>query len=88
MTYQAIVVGNPALVVNTWPDDAKGRSISFAEVSSTSGWLVPSFWFKQHGIDPKTYFRYTEGAAHPANELAVPPARSTSPRTTTATGRP
>jgi phosphonate transport system substrate-binding protein len=69
--YHAIVVGRPSLTVNTWPDDAKGKSISFAEVSSTSGWLVPTFWFKQRGIDPKTYFKYTEGASHPANELAV-----------------
>jgi len=69
--YHAIVVGKPDLVVNTWPDDAKGKSISFAEVSSTSGWLVPTFWFKQKGLDPKTYFKYTEGASHPANELAV-----------------
>ena len=70
-TYHAIVVGRPSLVVDTWPEDAKGRSISFAEASSTSGWLIPSFWFKQRGIDPKSYFSYTEGAAHPANELAV-----------------
>jgi len=70
-TYHAIVVAKPSLTVNTWPDDAKGRSISFTEVSSTSGWLVPTFWFKQRGIDPRSYFNYTEGASHPANELAV-----------------
>ncbi len=69
--YHAIVVGRPDIEVNTWPDDARGRSISFAEASSTSGWLVPTYWFKQRGIDPKTYFQYTEGASHPANELAV-----------------
>lgn len=69
--YHAIVVGKPSLNVNTWPDDAKGRSISFTEVSSTSGWLVPTFWFKQRGIDPRSYFNYTEGASHSANELAV-----------------
>ncbi len=69
--YHAIVVAKPSLTVNTWPDDAKGRSISFTEVSSTSGWLVPTFWFKQRGIDPRSYFDYTEGASHPANELAV-----------------
>jgi len=69
--YHAIVVAQPSLVVNTWPDDVKGRSISFAEVSSTSGWLVPTYWLRQRGIDPKTYFRYSEGASHAANELAV-----------------
>jgi len=69
--YHAIVVAKPSLTVNTWPDDAKGRSISLPEVSSTSGWLVPTFWFKQRGIDPRSYFDYTEGESHPANELAV-----------------
>jgi phosphonate transport system substrate-binding protein len=69
--YHAIVVAKPDLEIRTWPDDAKGRSISFAEVSSTSGWLIPHFWLQQHGIDPKDYFQYTEGASHPANELAV-----------------
>ncbi|MGI8985069.1 MAG: phosphate/phosphite/phosphonate ABC transporter substrate-binding protein [Acidimicrobiales bacterium] len=70
--YHAIIVGRPDLEVRTWPDDAKGRSISFTEVSSTSGWLVPTHWFKSRGMDPKTYFfRYTEGASHAANELAV-----------------
>ena len=69
--YHAIVVGKPSITVDTWPDDAKGRSISFTEVSSTSGWLVPTFWFRRRAIDPKAYFRYTEGASHAANELAV-----------------
>ncbi|HEX2701615.1 MAG TPA: phosphate/phosphite/phosphonate ABC transporter substrate-binding protein [Acidimicrobiales bacterium] len=69
--YHAIIVGRPGLEVTSWPEDGKGKSISFAEVSSTSGWLVPTFWFKGKGIDPKTYFKYTEGASHPANELAV-----------------
>ncbi len=65
------MVGRPDLAVQTWPEDGKGKSISFTEVSSTSGWLVPTFWFKERGIDPTTYFRYTEGASHAANELAV-----------------
>jgi phosphonate transport system substrate-binding protein len=70
-TYHAIIVGRPGLGVAKWPDDAKGKSISFADVGSTSGWLVPTHWFKTRGIDPRTFFVYREGAAHPANELAV-----------------
>lgn len=69
--YHAIVVSKPSLNIETWPDDAKGKSISFTEVSSTSGWLVPTYWFKQRNIDPKTYFKYVEGTSHAANELAV-----------------
>ncbi len=69
--YHAIVVGRPGLEVNSWPEGAKGRSVSFTEVSSTSGWLVPTFWLRQRGVDPKAFFRYSEGASHAANELAV-----------------
>jgi phosphonate transport system substrate-binding protein len=70
-TYQAIVVAAPGSPVSNWPEDAQGRSISFAEVSSTSGWLIPTHFLTEQGIDPKTYFEYSEGAAHPANETAV-----------------
>jgi len=69
--YHAIVIARPDLEIKKWPDDAKGLSISFADVGSTSGWLIPTFWFKARGIDPKTYFRYREGSTHPANEIAV-----------------
>jgi phosphonate transport system substrate-binding protein len=69
--YHAIIVGRPDLKISNWPDDAKGLSISFADRGSTSGWLVPTYWFKTKGIDPKTFFKYREGASHPANETAV-----------------
>ncbi len=49
----------------------KGLNISFADVGSTSGWLIPTTWFKAHGIDAKTDFQYSEGATHAANEIAV-----------------
>jgi phosphonate transport system substrate-binding protein len=45
--------------------------ISFADVGSTSGWLVPTYWFKTQGINPRSFFQYRDGASHPANELAV-----------------
>jgi phosphonate transport system substrate-binding protein len=70
-TYHAIVVGRPDLQIANWPHDAKGLSISFADVGSTSGWLIPTWWFKTKGIDPKTFFKYRDGASHPANEIAV-----------------
>lgn len=69
--YHAIVVGKPGLGIKTWPDDAKGKSISFADAGSTSGWLIPTYWFKSRGIDPQRFFQYRDGASHPANELAV-----------------
>ena len=86
--YHAIIVGRPDLDIKTWPIDAKGMSISVADVGSTSGWLIPTWWFQSHGIDPKTFFKYREGASHPANEIASPAARSISPPITIATATP
>lgn len=69
--YHSIVVGPPDSPVKDFPNDAKGLRMSFAEAASTSGWLIPTYLLKQQGIDPKTYFDYSEGAAHPAQETAV-----------------
>ncbi|TFW18341.1 phosphate/phosphite/phosphonate ABC transporter substrate-binding protein [Duganella callida] len=70
--YHAIIIGKPDLKVNKFPDDTKGLSISFADVGSTSGWLIPSWYAKEvWKIDPKTYWKYSEGATHGANEMAV-----------------
>jgi phosphonate transport system substrate-binding protein len=69
--YHAIVIARPDLKIDKWPDDGKGLRISFADVGSTSGWLIPTFWFKSHNLDPKTYFQYHDGATHAANEIAV-----------------
>ena len=70
-TYHAIIVAKPELKITEFPSDAKGMSISFADVGSTSGWLIPTYWFKTQNIDPKTFFKYRDGASHPANEMAV-----------------
>jgi len=69
--YYAIVVCKPGHGVKKWPDDAKGKRVSFADVGSTSGWLIPTAWFKTHGINPKEYFAYSDGATHAANEISV-----------------
>jgi phosphonate transport system substrate-binding protein len=70
--YYAIIVARPDLEARKFPDDTRGRSISFADVGSTSGWLIPSFYSKEvWKIDPKTFWKYTEGATHAANEIAV-----------------
>ena len=69
--YKSIVVAPADTKVVDYPRDAKGLRMSFAETASTSGWLIPTYLLKQEGIDPKTYFDYSEGAAHPAQETAV-----------------
>jgi len=70
--YYGIIIARPDLVVAKFPDDTKGKSMSFADVGSTSGWLVPTYYAKEvWKIDPKTYWKYSEGATHAANEIAV-----------------
>lgn len=70
-SYNAIIVARPDLKISKWPDDAKGLRISLADVGSTSGWLVPTHYFKSQGIDPKAYFQYRDGASHAAQILSV-----------------
>jgi phosphonate transport system substrate-binding protein len=70
-TYHAIIVARPETRIATWPDDARGLRLSFADVGSTSGWLIPSYWFLTRGIDPKTFFQYRDGASHAAQVLSV-----------------
>ena len=48
-TYQAIIIARPDLKVTKFPDDTKGKSISFADVGSTSGWLIPTFTQRRSG---------------------------------------
>jgi phosphonate transport system substrate-binding protein len=71
-TYRAIIIARTDLKVARFPDDTRGLRISFADVGSTSGWLVPQYYARNvWKIDPKTFWKYTEGASHPANEIAV-----------------
>ncbi len=70
-TYHSIVVARPGQKIDKWPDDAKGLRMSFADAGSTSGWLIPTHWFKTQGIDPKVYFQYRDGASHAAQVLSV-----------------
>jgi phosphonate transport system substrate-binding protein len=69
--YHAIVVCKPGHGIRNWPQDGKGKRLSFADVGSTSGWLIPTAWFRARGINPKEYFNYSDGATHAANEIAV-----------------
>jgi len=70
-TYHAIIIARPDLKIERFPEDARGMSISFADAGSTSGWLIPNWWFLTHGIDVKTFFKYRDGSSHPANDIAV-----------------
>jgi len=84
--YYGIIVGRPGLAlkplnmsdnpseaeVKAWLEAAKQYSISFADLGSTSGFLIPTAFFKSYNVNPKTFFaQYTEGATHAANETAI-----------------
>lgn len=69
--YHAIILARPGLTISSWPEGAKGLRVSFADVGSTSGWLIPMHYFRTRGIDPRTFFQYRDGASHPANVTAV-----------------
>jgi phosphonate transport system substrate-binding protein len=70
-TYHAIVIARPDLPITRFPEDVQGRSISFADAGSTSGWLIPHHWFMTRGINPRSFFRYRDGASHAANVISV-----------------
>jgi phosphonate transport system substrate-binding protein len=70
--YHAIIIARPDLQVAKFPDSTKGLSMSFADVGSTSGWLIPTYYAKEvWKIDPRAFWKYSEGATHAANEVAV-----------------
>ncbi len=70
--YHGIIISRPELEVKSFPADTKGHTMSFADVGSTSGWLIPTYYAREvWHIDPQTYWQYHEGATHAANEIAV-----------------
>jgi phosphonate transport system substrate-binding protein len=51
--YHAIIIARPDLRIVRFPADTKGLSMSFADVGSTSGWLIPTYYAKKiWKIDP------------------------------------
>jgi phosphonate transport system substrate-binding protein len=40
-------------------EDLKGRSLAFADPNSTSGFVAPSYFLREQGIDPDTFFGRT-----------------------------
>ncbi len=87
-TYHAIIIARPDRAIARFPEDARGMSISFADAGSTSGWLIPHHWFLTRGIDPRSYFRYRDGASHAANVISVASGRWISRPISTATSMP
>lgn len=71
-TYKAIIVGRPGLTIPNFPEGARGLSMQMLDVGSTSGWLVPTHFFRSRGLDPRSFFgRYAEGASAAAAQMAT-----------------
>src|SRR5262249_34583659 len=55
-----------------FPVTPKANQFRLLTWVSTSGWLIPTYYAKEvWKIDPKTFWKYSEGATHAANEVAV-----------------
>jgi len=81
--YHAIVVCKPGSGIKAWPQDGKGRRVSFADVGSTSGGSsrprVPN-----EGHRPKEYFQYSDARRTLPTRSPSPADRSTARPTSTA----
>lgn len=70
--YRAIIVARPDLEIDSFPEDAEGLSMQMLDTGSTSGWLVPTHWLREQGIDSRSYFgAYAEGASAAAAQMAT-----------------
>lgn len=70
--YKGLIVARPGLKIAKFPDDAKGMSMQMLDTGSTTGWMVPTHYFKSQGIEPKQFFKpYAEGASAAAAQMAT-----------------
>jgi len=69
--YHALIEGRPGLPIKKWPDDAKGMKLSLSDQGNTSGWLIPTAYFTNQGVDPKKFFEYREGATFGNNVMMI-----------------
>jgi phosphonate transport system substrate-binding protein len=67
----AVVIAGRNVVVNDFPRDARGMSLSFTHMQSTTGWLMVYAELLAQGIKPESYFRYSAGNQHADNVCAV-----------------
>jgi phosphonate transport system substrate-binding protein len=69
--YYSIVVVPAASPAKTI-EDLRGKSLAFADPNSTSGYLAPSFFLKEAGYEPKTFFAKTGfGGSHEMSIMAM-----------------
>ena len=68
--YHAIIVTSPKSGVNSLAD-LQGKTFSFGDKGSTSGYLIPLHHFMKNKIDPEIYFSKVLYTKHQAIEMQV-----------------
>ena len=68
--YFALMVTHPGSGI-TKPADIKGRTFAFGDKGSTSGYLIPLYYFQKQGIDPEKEFAKVIYTKHQAIETEV-----------------
>lgn len=69
--YHAVVVAKVGSPYNSLAD-LKGKSFAYADPNSTSGFIAPSFFLREDGIDPETFFGRTGfSGSHENSIIAV-----------------
>ena len=68
--YFAIMVTHPGSGI-TKPSDIKGRTFAFGDKGSTSGYLIPLYYFMKQGVDPEKAFGKVLYTKHQAIEMEV-----------------
>jgi phosphonate transport system substrate-binding protein len=73
--YFALMVTHPESGITSAQDllseKAKSWTFAFGDKGSTSGYLIPSYFFHQHNINPETHFKRVLYTKHQAIEMQV-----------------
>ncbi len=68
--YFGIIVTHPDSGIKSMAD-LKGKTFAFGDKGSTSGYLIPTHYFMQQGIDPEKYFSKVIYTKHQAIQMQV-----------------
>src|SRR5438876_8768682 len=68
--FHSLFITNPATGIKSLAD-LKGHSLAFGDVNSTSGHLMPEYFMRQAGLDPKVIEKALYTGGHDATALAV-----------------
>lgn len=68
--FHSVFITQPASKINSLAD-LKGHTLSFGDVNSTSGHLMPAYYLREAGIDPATLSKTLYSGGHDATALAV-----------------